>query len=51
MPTPEERNALIFLKDFFYQGRDALGRLKDKVETLIVQMGSTLTTNPTSRSI
>ena len=37
MPTSEERNTLVFLKDFFYPGRDALGCLKDKVEVLIAQ--------------
>ena len=51
MPTPEERNALVFLRDFFYQARDALGRLKDKVEVLIAQMEDTLATNPTSTSM
>ena len=35
-PTPEERNAFGVLRDFFYQARDTLGRLKDKVEYLIV---------------
>ena len=38
-PTPEERNA-----------RDTLERLKDKVETLIVQMENTLAINTTSTS-
>ena len=51
MPTPKERNALVFLKDFFYQGRDALGRLKEKVEVLIAQIEYTLATNPTSTSM
>ena len=49
-PTPEERNAFGVLRDFFYQARDTLGRLKDKVEYLIVQMEDTLATNPTSTS-
>ena len=35
-PTPEERNAFGVLRDFFYQAWDTLGRLKDKVEALIV---------------
>ena len=39
MATPEERNA-----------RDTLERLKDKVETLIVQMENTLAINTTSTS-
>ena len=51
MPTPEECNALVFLKDFFYQGQDALGRLKEKVEVLIAQIEDTLVTNPASMSI
>ena len=49
-PTPQECKALGVLRDFFYQARDTLGRLKDKVETLIVQMENTLATNTTSMS-
>ena len=51
MPTSEERSALVFLKDFFYQGWDALGRLKDKVEVLLAQMEDTMSTNPASTSL
>ena len=51
MPTSEERSALVFLKDFFYQGRDALARHKDKVEVLLAQMEDTMSTNPASTSL
>ena len=49
-PIPEDRKAFEVLRDFFYQAWDTLGRLKDKVEALIVQMENTLATNPTSTS-
>ena len=49
-PIPEDRKAFEVLRDFFYQARDTLGRLKDKVEYLIVQMEDMLATNPTSTS-
>ena len=51
MPTSEEHSALILLKDFFYQGRDALVRHKDKVEVLLAQMEDTMSTNPASTSL
>ena len=51
MPSAEERSALVFLKDFFYQSRDALARHKDKVEVLLGQMEDTMSTNPASTSL
>ena len=51
MPNTEERSALVFLKDFFYQSRDALARHKDKVEVLLAQMEDTMSTNPASTSL
>ena len=51
MPSTEERSALGFLKDFFYQRWDALGRHKDKVEVLLGQMEDTMSTNPASTSL
>ena len=51
MPSAEERSALVFLKDFFYQSRDALGRHKDKVEVLLGQMEDSMSTNPASSSL
>ena len=38
MPSAEEHSTLGFLRDYFYQGRDALVRYKDKVEVLFAQM-------------
>ena len=51
MPTSEEHGALVFLKDVFYQGRDALARHKDKVEVVLAQMEDTMSTNPASTSL
>ena len=49
-PIPEDRNTFGVRRDFFFQARDTMGRLKDKVEALIAQMEDTLATNPTSTS-
>ena len=51
MPGAEELDAIGFLRDYFYQGRDALGRHKDKVEVLLAQMEDLMSTNPASSSL
>ena len=51
MPGAEELDAIGFLRDYFYQGRDASGRHKDKVEVLLAQMEDLMSTNPASSSL
>ena len=51
MPSSEERSALGFLKDYFYQSRDALVRHKDKVEVFLAQVEDSMLTNPASSSL
>ena len=51
MPSSEERSALGFLKDYFYQSRDALVRHKEKVEVFLAQMEDLVSTNPASSTL